>query len=311
MTPTSPTPEPLSREWPLTAAGDRQLLALAEAATTRQVHPANWSHHVRMVLMAGPARDFMEMASPTLITAMIEAHRADAADLEAFLGAARQPTPEPTAALREALDRLVGEVYETHHTPSSESGPEEWDYTLAAPSIEAVEQAIRVLAQPTPSAAPDPLPVVPGTGGLTWAEMLRAQREGRSFTAPCCTDALGMPVPCQHPRRGDRHDRERVARILHRLRIGCWYADVGQEDPETGPRDCNVHLHDRDADAIIAKRASLHAPTDTPLECSIHWDRPSPTCPDCVALAIVPQPHASWCPRRREANAPCGCEVVR
>lgn len=58
-----------------------------------------------------------------------------------LLDAARAETP-----LRAALLRMVEETYETHHTPSSESGPEEWDYTLDAPSIEAVQQAISALA---------------------------------------------------------------------------------------------------------------------------------------------------------------------
>jgi hypothetical protein len=47
---------------------------------------------------------------------------------------------------QEALRRLVNETYEAHHTPSSESGPEEWDYTLSAPSIEAVQGALAALA---------------------------------------------------------------------------------------------------------------------------------------------------------------------
>jgi hypothetical protein len=49
--------------------------ALSEAATRaieEQVHPANWSYWVRLVLMAGPARDFIELASPTAIRALIE-----------------------------------------------------------------------------------------------------------------------------------------------------------------------------------------------------------------------------------------------
>ena len=50
--------------------------------------------------------------------------------------------------VRAALKRMVEEIYEAHHTPSSESGPEEWDYTLDVPSIEAVQQAIRALAGP-------------------------------------------------------------------------------------------------------------------------------------------------------------------
>ena len=62
--------------------------------------------------------------------------------------------------LRDALLRMVDETYETHHTPSSESGPEEWDYTTDAPSIEAVEQALRALADPT-SADIETEPTVP------------------------------------------------------------------------------------------------------------------------------------------------------
>jgi len=57
------------------------------------------------------------------------------------------------AHLGAALLRMVNETYEAHHTPSSESGPEEWDYTLSEPTIEAVEQALRAynaVFQPNP-----------------------------------------------------------------------------------------------------------------------------------------------------------------
>jgi hypothetical protein len=48
------------------------LRTLAEKATSEQVHPANWSHWVRMILMAGPARNFVEAASPDVILALLD-----------------------------------------------------------------------------------------------------------------------------------------------------------------------------------------------------------------------------------------------
>jgi hypothetical protein len=50
-----------------------ELRAAAERAITEQVHPANWAHWVRLVLMAGPARDFIEAASPSAIIALLDA----------------------------------------------------------------------------------------------------------------------------------------------------------------------------------------------------------------------------------------------
>ena len=61
------------------------------------------------------------------------------------------------ADLRAALLRMVNETYEAHHTPSSESGPEEWDYTLTEPTHAAVEQALRALAPSQPVPTPEPL----------------------------------------------------------------------------------------------------------------------------------------------------------
>jgi hypothetical protein len=49
------------------------LAALAERAISQQVHPANWSYWVRQVMMAGPARDFIEAASPSAVLAIFAA----------------------------------------------------------------------------------------------------------------------------------------------------------------------------------------------------------------------------------------------
>jgi len=83
--------------------------------------------------------------------------------------------PPPAApGLREALLRLVNETYFTHHTPSRESGPEEWDATYEAPSPAAIEVALRALYPPVgvPAATPDDLPkrVVVGANGAYWRE---------------------------------------------------------------------------------------------------------------------------------------------
>lgn len=58
--------------------------------------------------------------------------------------------------LAAALAAFVNDTYETHYTPSSESGPEEWDYTLSAPEIETVEAALRLIS--TPAASPSETP---------------------------------------------------------------------------------------------------------------------------------------------------------
>jgi len=53
-----------------------------------------------------------------------------------------------------AVQRLTEEVYIPHHTPSSESGPEEWDVELWAPEAETVEAVIRHLARLSDSGRP-------------------------------------------------------------------------------------------------------------------------------------------------------------
>lgn len=46
------------------------------------------------------------------------------------------------------LRLIADECYIPHHTPSSESGPEEWDVEILPPEIETLEQVVRFLAPP-------------------------------------------------------------------------------------------------------------------------------------------------------------------
>ena len=53
---------------------------------------------------------------------------------------------EERDALRAVVRAFIDETYFPHHTPSSESGPEEWDVMLDVPTIETCERALRALA---------------------------------------------------------------------------------------------------------------------------------------------------------------------
>lgn len=69
-------------DWPLTEAGSADLRARAVAAIENEVHPANWHYWINLVMMGGPARTFIEMASPTLVIAMLDARSAALPTLE-------------------------------------------------------------------------------------------------------------------------------------------------------------------------------------------------------------------------------------
>lgn len=49
-----------------------KLRSLAEAAIAKQVHPANWDFWAKHVLERGPARDFVEAASPQTLLALLD-----------------------------------------------------------------------------------------------------------------------------------------------------------------------------------------------------------------------------------------------
>ena len=82
---------------------------------------------------------------------------ADADAVAPIVSSILRPPPSAAPGLREALLRLVNETYFTHHTPSSESGPEEWDATYEAPSPDAIEAALHALYPPVgvPPGPPD------------------------------------------------------------------------------------------------------------------------------------------------------------
>ena len=63
----------------------------------------------------------------------------------ALIAAMRNALPALLAAA-DALRLIVNETYFPHHTPSSESGPEEWDIEVGTASILTLEQGVAALA---------------------------------------------------------------------------------------------------------------------------------------------------------------------